>query len=83
MPSNNENKFRDKIIAMQEKRKGGRVKAQDIQKMLEKEFEVSCSISGIYLLLERVGLHWISSRSRHPKQSQEVQDLFKKTLQTS
>ena len=82
LPSDKENKFRDKIIAMQEKRKGGRVKAQDIQKMLEKEFEVSCSISAIYLLLKRVGLHWISSRSRHPKQSQEVQDLFKKTLQT-
>ena len=57
LPSDKENKFRDKIIAMQEKRKGGRVKAQDIQKMLEKEFEVSCSISAIYLLLKRVGLH--------------------------
>ena len=45
--------------------------------MLEKEFEVSCSISEIYLFLKRVGLHWISSRSRHPNQSQEVQDLFK------
>ena len=30
LPSDKENKFRDKIIAMQEKRKGGRVKAQDI-----------------------------------------------------
>ena len=78
LPKNKENNLCDKVIALQEQRKGGRVKAQDIQEMLEKEFNVSCSISGIYLLLKRVGLHWISSRSRHPKQSQEVQDLFKK-----
>ena len=78
LPSIKENKFCDKVITMQEKRKGGRVKAEEIRQMLEKDFGVVCSLSATYLLLKRVGLHWISSRSRHPKQSQEVQDLFKK-----
>ena len=78
LPSDKENKFCDEVISMQETRKGGRVKAEDIRLMLDKKFGVSSSISGVYLLLKRVGLHWISSRSRHPKQSQEVQDLFKK-----
>ncbi|QPL54095.1 winged helix-turn-helix domain-containing protein [Vibrio navarrensis] len=31
-----------------------------------------------YYLLDHMGLSWITSRSKHPKQSQEVQDDFKK-----
>ncbi len=78
LSTNKENKFCDRVIEMQKTRKGGRVKGEDIRIMLKEEFDVNCSLSATYLLLRRVGLHWISSRSRHPKQSQEVQDLFKK-----
>ncbi|WP_152977170.1 helix-turn-helix domain-containing protein [Vibrio natriegens] len=33
----------------------------------------------IYYLLDHMGFSWITSRSKHPKQSQQIQDDFKKT----
>ncbi|WP_435277206.1 helix-turn-helix domain-containing protein [Psychrobium sp. nBUS_13] len=32
----------------------------------------------MYRLLHQLGFSWITSRSRHPKQSDEVQETFKK-----
>ena len=42
------------------------------------EFGIKYSIQNIYLILHKLNFSWITSRSRHPKQSQEVQDDFKK-----
>ncbi|HAS6168858.1 TPA: winged helix-turn-helix domain-containing protein, partial [Vibrio vulnificus] len=32
----------------------------------------------IYYLLNHMGFYWITSRSKHPRQSQQIQDDFKK-----
>ncbi|MBA6341887.1 hypothetical protein H4J59_12905 [Colwellia sp. MB02u-10] len=36
-------------------------------------------MDNIYWLLHQLGFSWITSRSRHPKKSQEIRDDLKKT----
>jgi transposase len=74
-----EDKFRNMIIKKQEQLNGGRLRGADIHKILEEEFEIKCAISTTYDILKRANMSWITSRSRHPKQDPEVQELFKKT----
>ena len=62
------------------KPKGGRLKAQTLVAYIMQEFKVDYSIDNIYRLLHQLGFSWITSRSRHPKQSDEVQEAFKKIL---
>nr|WP_154199804.1 IS630 family transposase [Vibrio navarrensis] len=57
---------------------GGRLTGADIHAYIVKEFGQHYHPDSIYYLLERMGFSWITSRSKHPKQSQEVQDDFKK-----
>ena len=61
---------------------GGRLTGQDIVILLKDKWGVSYSVSGVYELLKSLGIVWISSRSKHPKQNQERQNEFKKTLET-
>jgi len=58
--------------------KGGRLIATDIQRYIEDNFSVQYQQSNIYRLLHELGFSWITSRSKHPKQSEEVQEDFKK-----
>ena len=78
LPKHEEDNFKNIIIKRQETLKGGRLRGEDICKILDEEFRVKCSLSATYDLLKRVGMSWITSRSRHPKQDPEVQELFKK-----
>jgi len=78
LSSYDENKFRENVLEMQEVRNGGRITANDISAMLKSKFNVTYSLSSIYDLLKRVELSWISSRSKHPQQDPEAQELFKK-----
>lgn len=55
---------------------GGRLIATDIQRYIEDNFGVKYQQSNIYRLLPELGFSWITSRSKHPKQSQEAQDEF-------
>lgn len=57
---------------------GGRLKGTLVIAYVEQEFGVSYSLTNIYRLLHQLGFSWITSRSRHPKQSQDAQDEFKK-----
>lgn len=57
---------------------GGRLIAEDIRLYIHQHFEVEYQLSNIYRLLKEMGFSWITSRSRHPKQSQASQDVFKK-----
>ncbi|AGU96231.1 transposase [Vibrio campbellii ATCC BAA-1116] len=43
-----------------------------------KNFDKYYHPTSIYYLLDHMGFSWISSRSKHPKPSQQVQDDFKK-----
>ncbi len=57
---------------------GGRLIGADIHAYILKEFDKNYHPDSIYYLLKRMGFSWITSRSKHPKQSQQAQDNFKK-----
>lgn len=57
---------------------GGRLTGADIVQYIQKEFNVRYSPGHIYKVLKSLGYSWITTRSKHPKQSQEAQDAFKK-----
>lgn len=60
------------------KENGGRLNAQALVNYIAHEFKLSYGISNVYRLLHQLGFSWITSRSRHPKQSEKVQENFKK-----
>lgn len=57
---------------------GGRLQAKDVQEFLSVNFNVDYKPSNIYRLLHHLNFSWITSRSKHPKQSIEAQTAFKK-----
>ena len=60
------------------KESGGRLNAQALVNYISQEFKLNYGISNVYRLLHQLGFSWITSRSRHPKQSIEIQENFKK-----
>ena len=48
---------------------GGRLKAQTLVTYIAQEFNIKYTIYNVYRLLHQLGFSWITSRSRHPKQS--------------
>lgn len=58
---------------------GGRLTGHDVKAYIFKAFGVNYHLNHVYKLLKLIGFSWITSRSKHPKQSQEAQDDFKKT----
>lgn len=57
--------------------KGGRLQARDVGDFILNEFNVKYQTRNIYRLLHQLGFSWITSRSKHPKQNEEAQYLFK------
>lgn len=57
---------------------GGRLTGECIRRYINANFNVDYHPNAIYKLLKSLGFSWITSRSRHPKQSEEVQETFKK-----
>jgi transposase len=80
LPANQETNFKSELNAVYEAKKGGRVIAQEIQNLLANKFDCIYSLPGVYALLDRLNLVWISGRSKHPKHSQEAIDLFKENF---
>lgn len=70
--------FKKYVLDNSIKAKGGRLKATDMAEYVNTEFGTKYSIQNIYLILHKLNFSWITSRSRHPKQSEEVQEAFKK-----
>ena len=70
--------FKQYVISKSIKPTGGRLMALDCVSYIESEFLVTFSIWNIYRLLHSLDFSWITSRSRHPKQEEGVQDVFKK-----
>jgi transposase len=58
---------------------GGRLTGVDIQSYIEQQFGIHYHLNHVYKILKSIGLSWITSRSKHPKQSLEAQAEFKKT----
>jgi len=63
---------------MQEQRNGGRLRGEDIRLLLKEHFQCDYTLNDVYDLLKALGMSWISSRSRHPKQDIQTQEDFKK-----
>ena len=79
----NENKetFSQAVIKLQKERSGGRIIGKDIVDMIKKRYNKTYSIPGIYKVLKRMGMSWVSSRSIHPQADPQQQEAFKKNLQ--
>lgn len=63
----------------QAQRGGGSLSGEDIRALVAEHFGVSYSLSGIYEVLHRAGLSWVSARSKHPQRDAQAQEAFKKT----
>lgn len=68
------------IIQIQDDRNGGRITGKEIGSIIKNKFNVEYKKSGLYDLLERLGLSWVSSRSKHPKSDPKQQKSFKQTF---
>ena len=77
LPPEKEELFKEKLEEMNEKRKGGSCGVFEIQSLLADEFDCCYSRSGVYALLDRLNIVWISGRSKHPKSSDEAMEQFK------
>lgn len=66
------------VVSMAVKPDGGRLQGKDVQAYIASEFGVQYQKSNIYNLLHELNLSWITTRSKHPKQSIEAQEAFKK-----
>lgn len=60
------------------KAQGGRLQGKDVQEYIKSTFGVTYQKTNIYQLLHKLNLSWITTRSKHPKQSIEAQKAFKK-----
>lgn len=80
LPKEMEEKFKDSLDILQDARNGGRITVKDIQNILVEEFECNYSEQGVYTLLDRLNIVWISGRSKHPKHSEEAIEAFKETF---
>jgi transposase len=69
----------DYIEQQSQSSKGGRLNGEMIQSFVKQTFAVDYHQNSIYNLLKSLNISWTTSRSKHPKQSQEAQDEFKKT----
>ena len=78
-----ETTFKDAVLEMQKQKAGGSITGHDVGRLLKEKFGVDCKKTAVYRLLHRVGLSWISGRSRHPKQDKAAQNAFKKTSVSS
>jgi len=73
-----EDQLKDEITKLTNSLKGGRLRAEDIRKLIHSKFKIEYGLSAIYPLLHRLDYSWITSRSIHPKADKEAQEAFKK-----
>lgn len=57
---------------------GGRLTGEQVTQFINAEFGVNYHLNHVYKILKKLGFSWITSRSQHPKQSQQSQEAFKK-----
>jgi len=69
-----------KILKVQDHRNGGRLTGNEIADLIQAKFNVTYKGTSVYDLLARLGITWVSSRSKHPKSDAKKQKAFKKTF---
>lgn len=55
------------------------LRGRDLQRILETEFQVLRSLSGVYWLLHRLGYSYLRPRPKHPKSDPEAVERFQAT----
>lgn len=80
LSSEQEENFKDALDGLHNNKGGGRITVADIKNLLADQFDCNYSHSGIYTLLDRLNIVWISGRSKHPKQNEEAIEAFKNTF---
>ena len=66
------------VVTRAVKPDGGRLQGKDVQAYISSEFGIQYQKSNVYNLLHELNLSWITTRSKHPKQSIKAQETFKK-----
>ena len=79
-PEEKEGELKKIILKKQNLRNGGRLVGNDIKKIINKHFGIEYSLRSTYTLLHKIGLVCISSRSKHPKSNEKMQEEFKKNF---
>jgi transposase len=79
LPEGQEPALKALIEQGQAQRGAGSLSGEDIRALVAEHFGVSYSRSGIYEVLHRAGLSWVSARSKHPQRDAKAQEAFKKT----
>jgi transposase len=69
----------DYIEKQSQSASGGRLNGGMLQTYIQHAFSISYHQNSIYKLLKSLNITWTTSRSKHPKQSEEAQENFKKT----
>jgi transposase len=76
-------RLKERIVAGADLARDGVVafRALDVQRILQEEFAVECSLSSTYRLLHRIKLSWLVPRPRHPQADATAQAAFPQLLQ--
>lgn len=77
-PMDKKDQLAKEIELLQQQKNGGRITGHDIQKHLLTQWSVSYTLNGVYNLLDKCGIVWITGRSKHPKSNLIEQEEFKK-----
>jgi transposase len=83
LPKTQEEAFRQAVEELQHSRDGGRVRGEDIRQLLTEQFRVVYTLNGVYELLKRLDMAWISARSVSPHANPAKQAEFKKKLRAT
>jgi transposase len=78
LPKEHSLAFRQAVLELQEKKKGGCIRGSDILELMKTKYGVDPSLRAVYDRLKRARLVWITGRSIHPKADLEAQETFKK-----
>jgi transposase len=80
LPEDKEKAFKEHLLKLVKERKGGRIKGKEIKDLLAEHYSAEYTLDGVYKLLQRLNLVWISGRSIHPKANIEEQKIFKENF---
>lgn len=78
LPKTQQEAFRQAVEELQRSRGGGRARGEDIRQLLAQQFGVDYTLNGVYELLKRLDMAWISARSVSPNADPLKQAEFKK-----
>jgi transposase len=83
LPKAQEEAFRQAVEQLQDSRDGGRVRGEDIRQLLSEQFAVAYSLNGVYDLLKRLEMAWVSARSISPHADPVKQTEFQKNFSST